>query len=74
MSSQIANIHDAFFKRVLSDRKAADTFLREHLPPEVIRLITSDPPEPMPGSFGDAELRLHHSDLLFRGQGNTVQY
>jgi predicted transposase YdaD len=71
MSSQIANIHDAFFKRVLGDREAADRFLREHLPPEVIELITSDPPEPVPGSFVDAELRQHHSDLLFRVQLNT---
>ncbi len=73
MSSQIANIHDAFFKRVLSDREAADTFLREHLPPEVIKLIASDRPEPVPGSFVDAELRQHHSDLLFRVQLNSGQ-
>ena len=49
MSSQIANIHDAFFKRVLGDQEAADTFLREHLPPEMIELLTPDPPEPVPG-------------------------
>jgi hypothetical protein len=28
MSSQVANIHDAFFKQVLSDQQAAGTFLR----------------------------------------------
>ena len=33
MSSQITNIHDAFFKQVLGNQQAADTFLREHLPP-----------------------------------------
>ena len=31
MSSQVVNIHDAFFKQVLSDQQAAGTFLREGL-------------------------------------------
>jgi predicted transposase/invertase (TIGR01784 family) len=66
MSEQIANIHDAFFKQALSDPMLADTFLREHLPPEVAALLGPEPPEPMPGSFVDEELRQHHSDLLFR--------
>lgn len=73
MSSQLANIHDAFFKQVLGNQQAADTFLREHLPPEVIELLTSDSPEPVPGSFVDEELRQHHSDLLFRVRLNTGQ-
>jgi len=71
MSSQITNIHDSFFKRVLCDPHTADTFLREHLPSQVIELLTSDLPEPVPGSFVDEELRQHHSDLLFRMQLNT---
>lgn len=73
MSSQLANLHDAFFKRVLGDQKAADTFLREHLPAEVMALMTCDPPELVRGSFVDEELRQHHSDLLFRVQLNTGQ-
>jgi predicted transposase YdaD len=73
MSSQIANIHDAFFKQVLGNQRAADTFLREHLPPAVIELLTSDLPEPVRGSFVDEELRQHHSDLLFRIKLNTGQ-
>jgi predicted transposase YdaD len=73
MSSQIANVHDAFFKRVLSDPRVADTFLREHLPPEVLELLTCDPPEWVPGSYVDEELRQHHSDLLFRVQLNSGQ-
>jgi predicted transposase YdaD len=64
MSSQITNHHDAFFKRVLGDPQVAATFLREHLPPEVLELLTCDSPEPVPGSFVDEELRQHHSDLL----------
>jgi predicted transposase YdaD len=73
MSSQVANIHDAFFKHVLSDQQAAGTFLREHLPSEVTGLLTCDPPERVPGSFVDEELRQHHSDLLFHVQLNTGQ-
>ena len=66
MSNQVANIHDAFFKQVLSDPKLADTFLREHLPADVVGLFGPEPPEPVPGSFVDEDLRQHHSDLLFR--------
>jgi predicted transposase YdaD len=73
MSSQIANIHDAYFKQVLGNPQAADTFLREHLPPDVIELLTSDPPEPVRGSFVDEELRQHHSDLLFSLKLNSGQ-
>ena len=71
MSSQVANIHDAFFKQVLSDQQAAGTFLREHLPSEVTGLLTCDLPERVPGSFVDEELRQHHSDLLFQVRLNT---
>jgi len=66
MSSQIISVHDAFFKLVLSDPKLADTFLREHLPTEVAVLLDPEPPEPVPASFVDEDLRQHHSDLLFR--------
>jgi hypothetical protein len=66
MSNQVANIHDAFFKQVLSDSKLADTFLREHLPADVVGLLGPEPPEPVRGTFVDEQLRQHHSDLLFR--------
>jgi predicted transposase YdaD len=59
MSTPIANIHDAFFKQVLSDPMLAGTFLREHLPSDVAELLGPEPPEPMPGSFVDEELREH---------------
>jgi len=68
MSKQLGNIHDPFFKQVLSDPMLAGTFLREHLPPEVAGLLGPEPPEPVPGSFVDEDLRQHHSDLLFRVQ------
>ncbi len=68
MSQQISNIHDGFFKQVLGDPGLAGTFLREHLPPDVADLLGPEPPEPVPGSFVDEDLRQHHSDLLFRVQ------
>jgi hypothetical protein len=49
MSSQLANIHDGFFKYTFSDLKRADTFLREHLPPEVACLLGAESPEAIPG-------------------------
>jgi Putative transposase, YhgA-like len=68
MSTQIGNVHDAFFKRVMGEPSLARTFLREHLPAEVAELLGPEPPEPVAGSFVDEELREHHSDLLFRVQ------
>lgn len=66
MSTQITNIHDAFFKQVLGEPELAEQFLREHLPPEVVELLGPEAPEALPASFVDEELRQHHSDLLFR--------
>ena len=68
MSKQLANVHDAFFKQVLSDPRLAGTFLREHLPSDVADLLGPEFPEPVQGSFVDEDLRQHHSDLLFRVQ------
>lgn len=66
MSTQLGNIHDGFFKSVMTDPRHADLFIREHLPSEVVELLCDEPPEPLPASFVDEELREHHSDLLFR--------
>jgi predicted transposase/invertase (TIGR01784 family) len=66
LSTQITNLHDAFFKQVLGDPELAGIFLREHLPAEVVEQLGPEMPEPLPASFVDEELRQHHSDLLFR--------
>jgi len=71
--SKPTNIHDAFFKSVLSDREAAGIFLREHLPREVVDLLAPELPELLPGSFVDEALGQHHTDLLFRIQLKTEQ-
>jgi hypothetical protein len=55
---------------VLSRRITA-AFLREQLPADVAALSSDEPPEPVPVSFVDEELRQHHSDLLFRVRLNT---
>ncbi|MDR3514311.1 MAG: Rpn family recombination-promoting nuclease/putative transposase [Azospirillaceae bacterium] len=67
MASPVSgNIHDAFFKQLMSEPATAGLFLRERLPPEVAALLSCEPPELLPGSFVDEELAQHHSDLLFR--------
>src|ERR1700753_505726 len=66
MSAQVTNIHDAFFKQALSEPELAGRCSRQHLPPEVVEELAPEPPEPLPASFVDEELRQHHSDLLFR--------
>src|SRR3954465_5631430 len=71
--SKPTNIHDSFFKNVLSDREAAGIFLREHLPREVADLLAPKLPELMPGSFVDEALGQHHTDLLFRIRLKTQQ-
>lgn len=71
MSQQIANIHDAFFKNFMGEPRLAQSFLREHLPPEVAELLALEAPERLPGSFVDEKLAQHHSDLLFRVRMKT---
>ena len=66
MSQPLANQHDAFFKKVMSEPLLAGTFLREHLPPDLVELLILESPELLPGSFVDEALAQHHSDLLFR--------
>ena len=66
MSKPPANMHDAFFKKVMSDPQSAGQFLHEHLPPDVAALLSEDPPELQSGSFVDEDLAQHQTDLLFR--------
>jgi hypothetical protein len=39
------NIHDSFFRQVMSESQIAGTFLRKHLPSQLVELFTTDPPE-----------------------------
>jgi predicted transposase/invertase (TIGR01784 family) len=71
VSQKSPNIHDAFFKHALGNAKAAGTFLREHLPAELVELLSTEPLQPEFTTFVDEHLRQHHSDLLFRLRLNT---
>ena len=61
-----ANLHDAFFKQLMSAPETAGQFVRERLPPDVAALLADGPPELVPGSFIDRNLAQHHSDVLLR--------
>ena len=78
MPKSPANIHDLFFKRIMSDPESAGQFLREHLPPDIAALMSDDPPELQSGSFVDEDLAQHQTDLLFqmrlRGGGEFLTY
>ena len=62
-----ANKHDALFKLLVSRPEKAGELLWSHLPAELVdRLDTSIDPEPVDGSFIDAEGRSTQCDALFR--------
>jgi len=69
--SDITTPHDHFFKRLISQREAAQDFVRYYLPQELVRLMDLSTLELCKDSFVDAELRSHFSDLLYnvRWQG-----
>ena len=64
--TQTGSPHDHLIKLLLGRPATAATFLRERLPPDIVALMTPEPPELMPGSFIDGGRRSHHTDLLFR--------
>ena len=58
--------HDKLFKGLLDQPGAAGALLRERLPPEIVGLLTEEPPELVDGEFIDEALRGSQSDRLFR--------
>nr|VFK20805.1 MAG: Putative transposase, YhgA-like [Candidatus Kentron sp. LPFa] len=64
--TKITQPHDHFMKELLSHPERAGTLLRERLPDEVTRFLSAKPPEPVPGSFVDEQLKEHRSDKLFQ--------
>ncbi|VFN02308.1 MAG: conserved hypothetical protein (putative transposase or invertase) [Candidatus Kentron sp. G] len=58
--------HDLFFKELTSRSERAGALLRERLPREIVKSFSSKPPEPVPGSFVEEQLREHLSDRLFK--------
>jgi len=78
MNQEIVNIHDRFFKQVLSQQEAAGDFLRHYLPPEVVASFDLSSLEMSKDSFVDESLRTYFSDLLYKvkmqGEGDAYIY
>ena len=51
---------------MVSHTEQAGVLLWERLPKQVVECLSDEPPEPMPDSFVEEELREHFSDRLFR--------
>jgi predicted transposase/invertase (TIGR01784 family) len=64
-SLMIARPHDALFKSAFEAPGSAGALLRELLPPALCDAIAWETLTGEPGSFIDAALADHHSDLLF---------
>ena len=58
--------HDEFFKITFGRKLTAAEFLRHYLPPIIVALLDLTRLQLEPGSFIDARLRKHFSDLLYR--------
>ena len=66
LTTNIAHSHDLFLKELFSYSEQAGTLLRERLPSPIVKCLSTKPPELVPDSFVDEELRDHLSDRLFR--------
>jgi len=60
------NLHDEFFKYTLGRAETARDFLSHYLPVEAAAQLDLATLELAPGSFVDARLRAHFSDLLYK--------
>ncbi len=69
--TKLSHPHDHFMKELLSYPETAGTLLRERLPDAVVKFLSAKPPELIPGSFVDQELRGHLSDRLFEVETST---
>lgn len=59
------NVHDAFFKEMLSRPEHAASLLQQILPARIAARIHFDSLAPCAGSYVDEALKERHSDLLF---------
>lgn len=64
--SDIKNRHDALFRKTLSRRETAISFVREHLPEPVVRCLDLESLDVGLDSFVDSKLRDHFSDFVVR--------
>ena len=66
--AEVVNPHDKFFKQLLTQPDAAETFLRTYLPPDVAAQLDLSALQLAKDSFVDATLQEHFSDLVFEAQ------
>jgi predicted transposase/invertase (TIGR01784 family) len=64
--SDVTNPHDRFFRKIFSQPDAMEDLVMQLLPPEVSGLLQANTFQLREGSFVDANLREHFSDLLYR--------
>lgn len=62
----LQNPHDHFFKALFSQREAAQDFLKNYLPADLIRLFDLTTLDIRKDSFVDPELQSHFSDILYK--------
>ena len=60
------NPHDALFRALLSDRRHAKAFVKEHLPRSIADRMADALPEIVDGSFLDEDLNRSQADLLLK--------
>ena len=61
----IPSLHDRFFRESFARKEVARGFLREYLPPALVRRLDLDTLQIAKNSFIEKELREHFSDLLY---------
>lgn len=61
----VSNLHDKFFRESFSDPEIAREFLANYLPESVVSTLDLTTLAPQKESFVDAELQVHHSDMLY---------
>jgi len=69
----IKNPHDTFFKRTLSDKEVARSFLKNYLPSEILEEVNLNDLKIVKDSFVDKVLKESYSDILFNVEINNRQ-
>ena len=65
MNSEIANIHDAFFKETFTHIEPARSFLEHYIPKEVTAFLDLSTLTICKDSFIDSSMQTHFSDILY---------
>lgn len=57
--------HDCLFRALLDSPARAAALIRDHLPPDILRIMAPTPPRPIDGTFIDEDLQGTRTDRLF---------